>query len=110
MPGYIKDALHKYQHAAPVRPEHAPRTWNPTIHGAKTQYVEDETTSPALYDKDVNKLQHLTGTLLYYDRAVDPTLIMPINVLASEQSKSTAAQQTKLSNSSTTATLIQKQK
>jgi hypothetical protein len=52
--------------------------------------VEDETTSPALSDKDVNKFQQLTGTLLYYTRAVDPTLIMPINVLASEQSKATS--------------------
>jgi endonuclease I len=24
MPGYIKAALHKYQHPAPTRPEHAP--------------------------------------------------------------------------------------
>jgi hypothetical protein len=51
--------------------------------------VNDETSSPALSDKDVNKLQQLTGTLLYYARAVDRTLIMPINVLASEQSKAT---------------------
>jgi hypothetical protein len=51
--------------------------------------VSDETTSPALSDKDVNKLQLLTGTLLYYARALDPTLIMPINVLASEQSDAT---------------------
>jgi hypothetical protein len=89
MPGYIKAALHKYQHAAPARPEHAPNTWNPPINGAETQFVEDETISPALSGKDVNKLQQLTGTLLYYVRAVDPTLIMPINVLASEQSKAT---------------------
>jgi hypothetical protein len=85
MPGYIKAALHKYQHAAPTRPEHAPHTWNPPVYGAKTQYVEDETTSPALSAKYVNRLQQLTGMLLYYSRAVDPTLIMPINVLASEQ-------------------------
>jgi hypothetical protein len=90
MPGYIKAALHKYQHAAPAHPEHAPHTWNPLVYGAKTQYVEDETTSPALSDKDVNKLQQLTGTFLYYARAVDPTLIMRINVLASEQSRATA--------------------
>jgi hypothetical protein len=90
MPGYIKAALHKYQHAAPTRPEHAPHTWSPPIYGAKTQYAENETTSPTLSDKDVNKLQQLTGTLLYYARDVDPTLIMPINVLASEQSKATA--------------------
>jgi hypothetical protein len=87
MPGYIKAALQKYQHAAPARPEHAPHTWNPPIYGAKTQYVEDETTSPALSDKDVNKLQQLTGTLLYYARAVDPTLIMPINVFDEMKTK-----------------------
>jgi hypothetical protein len=90
MPGYIKAALHKYQHAAPAHPEHAPHTWNPPIYGAKTQFVKDETISPAISDKDVNKLQQLTGTLLYYARAVDPTLIMPINVLASEQSNATS--------------------
>jgi hypothetical protein len=90
MPGYIKEALHKYQHAAPARPEYPPHTWNPPVYGAKTQYVEDETTSPALSNKDVNKLQQLTGTLLYYARAVDPTLIMPINMLASEQSRATS--------------------
>jgi hypothetical protein len=52
--------------------------------------VEKETTSPALSAKDINKLQQLMGTLLYYARAVDPTLIMPINVLAYEQSKATS--------------------
>jgi hypothetical protein len=89
MPGYSKAALHKYQHPAPARPEHAPHGWNPPMYGAKTQFVSDPTTSPALSDKDVNKLQQLTRTLLYYTRAVDPTLIMPINMLASEQSNAT---------------------
>jgi hypothetical protein len=60
-----------------------------THYGAKTQFVSDATHSPALSDKEVNKLQQLTGTLIYYARAVDPTLIMPINVLASEQSNAT---------------------
>jgi hypothetical protein len=85
MPGYIKTALNKYQHASPARPEHGPHTCNPPIYAAKTQYVANETTGPDLSDKDVHKLQQLTGTLLYYARAVDPTLIMPINVLASEK-------------------------
>jgi hypothetical protein len=89
MPGYIKAAFHKYQNPAPARPEHSPHMWNPPIYGANTQFVSDPTTRPTLSDKDVNKLQQLTGTLLYYKRAVDPTLIMPINVLASEQSNAT---------------------
>jgi hypothetical protein len=89
MPRYTKAALHKYQHPAPERPEHSPHTWNPPIYGAKTQFVSDTKLSRALSDKDINKLQQLTGTLLYYARALDPTLTMTINVLASEQSNAT---------------------
>jgi hypothetical protein len=51
--------------------------------------VTEATSSPALSDKEVNKIQQLTGALLYYARAVDPKLIMPINVLESDQSKAT---------------------
>jgi hypothetical protein len=72
MPVYIKSALHKYQHPAPTRPEHAPRQWNPPVYGAKTQYVEDTQDSPALSPKYITRLQQLGGTLLYYARAVDP--------------------------------------
>jgi hypothetical protein len=51
--------------------------------------VNENTPSPALSDKDVNKLQQPTGTLLYYARSADPTLTMPINVLDLEQSNAT---------------------
>jgi hypothetical protein len=90
MQGYIKEALQKYQHPAPMRPEHAPHKCNPPVYDAKAQYVEDDNNSPALSAKDVTKLQQLTGTLLYYAREVDPTLILPINVLASEHTKATS--------------------
>jgi hypothetical protein len=90
MMGYINAALNKYQHPAPTIPEHALHKWNPPVYGAKAQYVEDASNGPALSAKDVTKLQQLTGTLLYHARAVDPTLIIPINVLASEQTKATA--------------------
>jgi hypothetical protein len=64
---------------------------NPPIYGAKTQYVEDTQDSPDLSPTDVTRLQQLGGTLLYYACAVDPTLIIPVNVLASEQTKAIAA-------------------
>jgi hypothetical protein len=51
--------------------------------------VNETTSSPTLSEKDVNKFQQLTGTLLYYARAVDQTLIMPINILVYEQSNAT---------------------
>jgi hypothetical protein len=89
MPGFINDTLHKYQYPAPTRLEHAPHQWNPPIYGAKTKYVEDTQDSPDLSPKEATRLQQLGGTPLYYARAVDPTLIMPIIVLASEQTKIT---------------------
>jgi hypothetical protein len=46
---------------------------------------------PLLPQKDVTHIQQLAGMLLYYVRAVDPTLILPVNVLASEQTQATAA-------------------
>jgi hypothetical protein len=51
--------------------------------------MTDETISPALSDKYENRLQQLTGTLLYYAKAFDPALIIPVNVLSSEKSKAT---------------------
>jgi hypothetical protein len=61
IPGYIKAALHKYQHPVPVRPEHAPHMWNPPIYGAKTQFVTEETSSPARSPGP----HHLRCVLLY---------------------------------------------
>jgi hypothetical protein len=60
------------------------------MYGAKTQYTEDTQDIPALSRKYVTRLQQLGSKLIYYARAVEPTLIMPVNVLASEQTRSTA--------------------
>jgi hypothetical protein len=91
MTRYIKAALHTYQHPAPTLTEDAPHQWNAPVYGAKAQYVEDTQDRPALSPKDVTSLQQLGGTLLYNARAVYPPLIMPVNVLASEQTRATAA-------------------
>jgi hypothetical protein len=85
MPGYIKAALHNFQHPPLTRPEHAPHTWSPPVYGANTQYIEEQTYSPLLPQKDSTHIQQLSGRLLYYARDVDPTLILPVNVLASEK-------------------------
>jgi hypothetical protein len=90
MPRYIKAALHKYQHPAPTHPEHAPHQWNSPVYGAKTQYVEDTQDGPDLSPKDITCLQQLGGKLLYYARAVDLRLIMPVVFFASEQTRATA--------------------
>jgi flagellar biosynthesis component FlhA len=37
------------------------------------------------------QIQQFAGTLLYYVRVVDPTFILPVYVLASEQTNTTTA-------------------
>jgi hypothetical protein len=87
MPGYINAALQKYQHPAPACAEHAPHTWDKPVYGAKTQYIEEADDITSLSPKDVNCLQQLGGKIFYYARALDPTLNMQVNVLASEQTR-----------------------
>jgi hypothetical protein len=44
---------------------------------------------PPLSEKQCTSIQKITGSVLYYARAVDPTVIMPLNDIAMEQTKAT---------------------
>jgi hypothetical protein len=51
------------------------------VYGAKTQYAtQDET--PPLTAQQCLTIQKVTGSVLYYARAVDPTVLMPLNDIA----------------------------
>jgi hypothetical protein len=47
----------------------------------------DET--PPLTAQQCLTIQKVTGSVLYYARAVDPTALMPLNDIATEQTKAT---------------------
>jgi hypothetical protein len=56
------------------------------VYGAKTQYAtKDE--APPLTAQQFLTIQKLTGSVLYYARAVDPTVLMPLNDIATERTK-----------------------
>jgi hypothetical protein len=58
------------------------------VYGAKTQYAtKDET--PPVTAKHCLAIQKVTVSVLYYARAVDPTVLMPLNEIATEQTKAT---------------------
>jgi hypothetical protein len=62
------------------------------VYGAKTQYAtQDET--PPLTTKQCLNIQKVTGSVLYYARAVYPTVLMPLNDIATEQTKATEKSQ-----------------
>jgi hypothetical protein len=58
------------------------------FYGAKTQYSTKYETPP-LTVKQCLTIQKFTGSVLYYARAVDPTILMPLNDIATEQTKAT---------------------
>jgi hypothetical protein len=88
MPGYITNVLNKFQHDAPKYPQHTPSKCVTSIYGAKTQYAtRDET--PLLSAKQCTNMQNIPGSVFYYARAVDPTVIMPLNDIATEQINAT---------------------
>eukprot|EP00957_Ditylum_brightwellii_P212330 15367189-Ditylum_brightwellii.AAC.1 len=89
MPGYIRAALHKFQHPKQAKPEYAPYKWNKPLCGKHPQLTDSIDTSPPLSKLEIKRIQDMVGTLLYYARAVDSTPLMSLNALASQQSTAT---------------------
>ena len=90
MPGYIARALQRLEHPPPVHPQHAPHAWTPPIYGA-CQHFDVTDMTPALDLTDQKRVQEVLGTLLYYARAVDSTMLPAIGSLATQQAKPTIA-------------------
>ena len=89
MPSYIPDALQRFDHVAPKKPQHSPHAWTQPNYGAKQQMTASPDNSTPLAPKEVTKLQQIIGTLLYYARAVDSTMLVALGTLASAQTKAT---------------------
>jgi hypothetical protein len=58
------------------------------VSGAKTQYATQDEIPPLTAKRCLN-IQKVTGSTLYYATAVDPTVLMPLSDIATEQTKST---------------------
>ena len=88
MPSYVPKALAKFQHAPPSSAQHTPHQWTKPVYGQKVQYANSDT-SPLLNKKDTQRVQSVSGTFLYYARAVDPTILPALNEISNNQVKPT---------------------
>jgi hypothetical protein len=89
MPGYLSAAQHKFQHPTPKPPQDSPHIWNKPVYGSKIQYTPNADTSPPLKGPAIACIQKIIGTLLFYSIAVDPTLLIALDSIGSEQSTAT---------------------
>ena len=88
---YIKAALLKYQHPEPRKPQHAPHKWDKPQYGQTTHYAKPVDKTPKLDAEGIKRIQKAIGTLLYYARAIDSTILMAINAISSAQATGTTA-------------------
>ena len=89
MPNYLAKALERFNHPKPKRPQNSPHPCAITIYGAKHQYAKQLDTTPLLDKEGKKYVQSVTGTLLYYARAVDATLLVPLSSIAAHQAAPT---------------------
>ena len=89
MPNYIKNLLHKLQHRVKVSPQCAPHTWTEPAFGKTRQYAKLPSTLPILDKQGKRYVQSVVGSLLYYSRAIDVTMLPALNEIAAEQAKPT---------------------
>jgi hypothetical protein len=89
MPGYIRAALHKFQHKWNQRRQDAPHSWNQPTYGAKVQYADNPDDSPPLVAKSVWLVQKVAGTFLYYAMAADCTMLAALGSITSTQANAT---------------------
>ncbi len=88
MPNYIPKALLKFQHSAPNSSQHQPYKHAPIQYGSQVQRVDTNTSCPLSPDT-IKRVQDIVGTLLYYERAVNPTPLTNLSSIAACQANGT---------------------
>ena len=82
MPDYARNALIKFGHPTPAKPQHSPYQASPVNYSSKQQEpLSDD--SPPLSPSQIKLIQQMVGTFLFFGRAVNPTLAAALSSIAS---------------------------
>jgi len=88
MEPYLRKALRQFDNLVPKKRQDSPYPHIEPNYGAKVQLAEYDD-SPAVGKDGQTDIQKVNGKFLWYGRAVDPTTLVPLSALASQQSKPT---------------------
>jgi hypothetical protein len=89
IPTYIPKVLTRFGHTKPKKPQHSPYKPFPRKFGKEAQDPLPEDKSERLDLKVLRRVQQIVGSILFYARAVDNTLLVGLNAIASEQANPT---------------------
>jgi hypothetical protein len=85
IPAYVAKQLLPYEHPHPTKPQHCPHNPNPIQYGQDNQATDPIDISPKLNKANKKCIQQIIGSFLYYARAVNPTILMALSAIASQQ-------------------------
>jgi len=83
---YVMKQMTIYGHVTPLKPQHCPYLPNPIKNGKDNQAPSPLNDSPLLDEAGKNQVQQIVGSFLYYAWAVDPTILMALSEISSQQS------------------------
>ena len=89
MPGCIENALIRFGHEPPDKPQMQPYPHTIPTYGTTIQYAKAADTAPAATKAEEKYIRQVIGVLLYYGRAVDSTIITGLSSLAAAQANPT---------------------
>jgi hypothetical protein len=86
---YVPEALTRFKHAPPAKPQHQPYPHIKPVYGTTKQYAETTDTYPPLSKEDKKYVQEVAGTFLYYARCVDSTMLTALGSIPTQQANPT---------------------
>ena len=86
---YIDDALKRFNHEKPRKPQYYPYPHIKLVYGEKAQFLDPEEISEILSQADKKFIQEVTGTFLCYSQVVDATMLPALGYIASQQANPT---------------------
>ncbi len=89
IPHFVSKALIELDVTKALFNTNAPSQYLPPRYGSTAPQMTTEDESPLLSQEKAKWMQRFVGKFLYYARAVDPTQLTPISMLAAIQSKAT---------------------
>ena len=90
MPSYVQQAVKKFQHGikSTIKAVDAPHPYKATKkHWLPMTQPHDATAR--LTPQAIKHLQKIVGTFLFYSRAIDPTMLTALSIIATEQTQGT---------------------
>ena len=72
---------------SPHAPQHAPHKLEISYYGYKYQWEKNDSNKPIILPEDIKYIQNVVGDFPYYERAVDPTMMVAFGAFVASQSK-----------------------